>query len=44
MNKQTIMVSATLPDSIQQLGMLYLNKNCLFLVVDVANSVSKDIL
>lgn len=37
------MVSATLPDSIQQLATLYLNKNYLFLTVGLVSSASKDI-
>lgn len=43
MNRQTIMLSATLPDSIQQLATFYLNKNYLFLAVGTISSASKDI-
>lgn len=43
MNRQTIMVSATLPDSIQQLSAFYLNKNYLFLAVGMVSSASEDI-
>lgn len=43
MNRQTIMVSATLPDSIQELAKFYLNKNYLFLAVGIVSSASKDI-
>lgn len=37
------MLSATLPDSIQQLAKFYLNANYLFLVVGIVSSASKDI-
>ncbi|XP_025419040.1 ATP-dependent RNA helicase vasa-like isoform X2 [Sipha flava] len=43
MNRQTIMVSATLPDSIQELAKFYLNRNYLFLAVGIVSSASKDI-
>ncbi|XP_022178437.1 ATP-dependent RNA helicase vasa-like isoform X2 [Myzus persicae] len=43
MNRQTIMLSATLPDSTQHLAKLYLNKNYLFLAVGIVSSASKDI-
>lgn len=43
MNRQTIMLSATLPDSIQQLASLYLNRNYIFIAVGIVSSASKDI-
>lgn len=43
MNRQTIMLSATLPDSIQELSTFYLNKNYLFLTVGKVSCASKDI-
>lgn len=43
MHRQTIMLSATLPDSIQQLATYYLNTNYIFLAVGVVSSASKDI-
>lgn len=43
MNRQTIMLSATLPDSIQQLAAYYLNKNYIFLAIGIVSSASKDI-
>lgn len=43
MNRQTIMLSATLPDSIQQLAKFYLNKNYIFIAVGIISSASKDI-
>ncbi|KAL5240072.1 hypothetical protein ACI65C_007482 [Semiaphis heraclei] len=43
MNRQTIMLSATLPDATQHLAKYYLNKNYLFLAVGIISSASKDI-
>lgn len=43
MHRQTIMVSATLPDSIQQLATYYLNKNYIFLTVGIVSSASNNI-
>lgn len=43
MHRQTIMLSATLPDEIQHLAKFYLNKNYLFLAVGIINSASQDI-
>lgn len=43
MNRQTIMLSATLPDSIQRLAKCYLNKNYIFIAVGIISSASKDI-
>ncbi|XP_015365139.1 PREDICTED: ATP-dependent RNA helicase vasa, isoform A-like [Diuraphis noxia] len=43
MNRQTIMLSATLPDVTQHLAKYYLNKNYLFLAVGIISSASKDI-
>lgn len=37
------MVSATLPDSIQELAKFYLNRNYLFLAVGIVSSASRDI-
>lgn len=37
------MVSATLPDSTQELAKFYLNRNYLFLAVGIVSSASKDI-
>lgn len=37
------MLSATLPDSIQQLATYYLNKNYIFLAVGIVSCASKDI-
>lgn len=37
------MLSATLPDSIQQLAAYYLNKNYIFLAIGIVSSASKDI-
>lgn len=43
MIRQTIMLSATLPDSIQRLASFYLNKNYIFLAVGIISGASKDI-
>jgi superfamily II DNA/RNA helicase len=43
MNRQTIMLSATLPDETQHLAKFYLNKNYLFLAVGIVSSASQDI-
>lgn len=43
MKRQTILLSATLPDSIQHLGKFYLNKDYIFLAVGIVSSASKDI-
>lgn len=43
MNRQTIMLSATLPDTTQHLAKFYLNKNYLFLAVGIISSAAKDI-
>ncbi|XP_050423339.1 ATP-dependent RNA helicase vasa-like [Adelges cooleyi] len=42
--RQTIMISATLPDVIQHLAASYLNKNYLFLAVGIVSSASKDVI
>ncbi|XP_025204737.1 ATP-dependent RNA helicase vasa-like isoform X2 [Melanaphis sacchari] len=41
--RQTIMLSATLPDETQHLAKFYLNTNYLFLAVGIISSASKDI-
>ncbi|KAE9524259.1 hypothetical protein AGLY_015298, partial [Aphis glycines] len=43
MHRQTIMLSATLPDETQHLAKFYLNKNYLFLAVGIISSASQDI-
>ncbi|CAI6343886.1 unnamed protein product [Macrosiphum euphorbiae] len=43
MDRQTIMLSATLPDATQNLAKFYLNKNYIFLAVGIISSASKDI-
>jgi len=43
MDRQTIMLSATLPDATQHLAKFYLNKNYLFLAVGIISSASRDI-
>lgn len=42
-HRQTIMLSATLPDETQHLAKFYLNKNYLFLAVGIVSSASQDI-